>query len=148
MDENFTPNATNNEPTPPQAPAQQPQTPPQYNAPYNAQSGAYNQPQTGYQQNNTSYTNAGYNAPNASPNNQQPFYTQSTPSVQFTKGRKKSKKNVGKIIFVALICICIVFSSMAIGNVLSGNDKFNMPSSNTATGDHVKNDGAQANVED
>ncbi len=152
MDENFTP-SQNTEPTPN----------PQQNQPMN-NTGSFSgytqfnqpqQPQSSFSQqgsapyNSNGYNSQPYSAPyNSSQNNQYSGFApqQSVPNVQITKGQK-TKKNVGKIIFIALICISIIASSIAIGTTLSNDNKYNMPSADTPT-DDIVTDGAQANVED
>ncbi len=126
MDDNFNsiPEAeVNNAPAqaepvaPPAEPVQQPsptyapvQTSPAYNTPPVAQ------PNTYYAQ---SYQPA-YTQPAFNQQSEQP-----TAPVQPMGGYKppKKKKNVGKIVFVALICVCIVLASIGLGATLSSDDK-------------------------
>ena len=133
--------AINPQPTPQSAPvytqntAGQPASTP-YSAP--AYTPAQNAPY------NSSYANNSYQPSNA------PQYTGTTPppftagGVQVTKAQKK-KKSMGKIVFIALICISIVLSSIAIG--LSSSDK-NKPLSPTQSDNNAIGDGAKPNVED
>ncbi len=141
MEENFTP-TTSNEPTPqfnPQgannASTQQPYSPPVY-----ASTNTYAPTENGAQNNNV------YNQsqqPMQPPIN--PAYAPSQPQ----KSKQSKKKGaVGKAVFVALICLCIVISSIALGTSLSGRSKFNIPSADTPTGEFNPNTGAQPDIED
>lgn len=127
MDDNFN---TNNIPGGDTAP-QTPQTPPmqqntvhtdnapsgngQYSAPYNT---AYNQQgqygQSRYTQ--TQYTGQPYNTNPSQYGN--PAYTQRAYTVP---NKPNKKKNAGRNLFVALICVCIVIASVAIGFSVTGN---------------------------
>ena len=118
--------------TPPQNP-QQPQTP--YSAPYNAGFGTPGQAQ---------YTAPQYQAPYASPYNGAPTQPQ---GVQYTQAQKKKKNpGAGKIIFVALVCISIVLSSIAIFSSLGEKE---IGGNNTNSGSTiVDGGGAEPNKED
>ena len=145
------------------APAQPQQT--AYNTPSQPQQPTYSAPQysgTTYTppynapQPSVAYNSAPYSAPHT------PTYQESTtpnssttPSsapqgIQFIKGQKKQKKtSVGKIVFIALICISIVLASVAIGTAFG--DEPISGASDGATGSNnsvVAGDGAQANLED
>lgn len=125
-------------------PTTQPQQP---NPPYNAP--AYNQPQsTGY---TAPYNTNPYGAPSyqpatpTSPQNTMPPFV--NPGISVTKAQK-NKKNWGKILFIALICICIVCSSVAIGlSTGKDNDKPQNPST-ILDGEKPKAEGAKPNTED
>ncbi len=72
------------------------------------------------------------------------------PEVQITKGQKKKTPSLGKIVFIAIICISIVLSSVAIG--MSAADKelgsFSISGNKDNNGDKILGEGAQANAED
>ncbi len=132
---------TPTEPTPPQAPQTPTEPTQQYAPPYQTPTAPYNS--------NGAYNNGGQQyTPPYTPTPTPPTQYTPTSTMDFKKHQKK-KSNVGKIIFVGLICICIALSSLAIGLSMSDKDKNNMPSSDTPTGDFAENNGgAQADVED
>ncbi len=155
MDENFN---TNPNMTGDSAPNQaQPQeatgnTNAGYNSPYNGNYGAQTQSPY-YTQQAHGYNSGSYNQNNTPWSAAQPGFTQGQPTVQYRQGKKQKKaKNTGKIIFIALISLCIVLSSIAIGSSLSGDNKNNsgieLPKVDSDKGNNKNNDGAQANAED
>lgn len=124
---------------PQSAPYQAPPASAPYNAPITNQS-AYNAPYS------PAYNTAPQQAPQYTGTVPPPF---TKPEVQITKGQK-NKKSMGKILFIALLCLSIVCSSIAIG--MSSSDKnsdISTPGINDADDkENLFGDGAQANVED
>ncbi len=150
MDDNF-----NNIPTGNGAPIGTPQQgePAQQSAP------AYEQPPV--QPSPTAYNTAPVNPNPYYAPSYQPAYTQppqgnqAAPQEQVVYAqtnmvtkKPKKKKNIGKIIFISIICVCIVFASIGLGATLSGNK----PSANTetskATNTQTTGQGANANTQD
>ncbi len=164
MDDNFNSNNVYGGDTTPQTPPTQQNTAPtdntptdnsptgntQYSAPYNApynQQGQYGQSQ--YTQ--THYTQQSYNT-NTSQYGTPPY----TQRAYISPNKPPKKKNAGRNLFVALICVCIVIASVAIGLTVTGNNDNTVKTeqnSGNGSGDSKGNgsgsgSGAEANVED
>lgn len=112
-----------------------------YNAPYNSQ-GQYGQSQ--YTQ--TGYTQQSYNTNPSQYGN--PAYTQRA----YTAPNKPKKKNTGRNLFVALICVCIVIASVAIGFSVTEKNDNTVKTEQSSDGSNNSNkntgSGAAANIED
>ena len=127
---------TNTPPTSPQN-TQPPQAP--YSTPYNAGYGAPRQAPYGAPQYSAPYT-----PPYGSPTQSAPTHPQ---GVHYTHAQNKKKKmGAGKIFFIALICISIVLSSIAIFSSL-GEKVITGDNSNTNS-TVVDGEGAAPNKED
>ncbi len=128
--------------------AYQPDTQPQQaSTPYGAP--AYNQPlNTGY---SAPYNTNPYGAPPYQPMNSAPQQTATppfvNPGISVTRAQKK-EKNWGKIIFVALICISIICSSIAIGLSAGKDSKNPQKPSTILDGENPKTEGAKPNTQD
>ncbi len=83
------------------------------------------------------YNSTPYGAPYAIPTQGQPVYRQPQ--------QPKKKKNTGKIVFVSLICLCIIISSIAVGFGLSEKEAENNKVQNSQNKDEF---GADAVIED
>ncbi len=120
------------QPSPSYAPAQ---TPPAYNMPPVAQPNPYYAPP--YQ--------PAYAQPNPTQQSEQPYSP-----VHPTDGYKppKKKKNVGKIVFVALICVCIVLASIGLGATLSSEDKTSNKTEEQSEVENTTGVGADAQTQD
>ena len=82
------------------------------------------------------YNSAPYGAPYSIPTQGQPVYRQP---------QQPKKKNTGKIVFVALICLCIVIASVAVGFGLSDKET---NKNNATNSQNTAEFGADAIIED
>ena len=165
MDDNFNTNnvfgsnTPENPPTSQEAPAQpsQQSTAPMgtapagnnYGAPYNQPySAPYNTPYNA-QQNQNPYVQMPYNVGNNQYSNI-PGYSQT--AYQAPNPAPKKKKNTGRNIFVALVCVCIVIASIAIGSSVTNDSDNGIKTEQGDKGSDKNNknngSGAAANTED